>query len=550
MSHVSLQRLPLQILIVLLSATVARPQTAPTSTATVARAQTAPTTSPATTQANAVEQWDIFEIELKGPADANSFDVKLSARFTSGQHAVEAKGFYDGNGTYRVRFMPGRLGAWRYETSSDAALAGKSGEFTCVKPSPGNHGPVGIANTYHFAYADGTPFVPISTTIYGWAHQRSDALQKQTLFTLKHSPFNRVRMAVLPINYGDDNAPRYMPFEEDRNDNDAWIYSRFVPQYFQHIEKRLGQLREMGIEAELILFHNRDGGRTELDRMPAKVDDRYVRYVLARFSAYRNVWWNLANEFDGIRSKRDSDWDRIFQIVEAEDPYHHPRSIHEQNRYYDFHKPWLTYLSVQSELAVEAVGRARVYRTLSNKPVIFDEVKYEGDIPQPWGRLTGEELTRRFWLATIGGTYATHGETFANAPDVRWISRGGELVGLSPKRIAFLKEILATAPPTGLNPIEQDETTGMAGRPGYYYLIYFGNQKPADWTFSLPRGRIRPGTQFKVDVLDTWNMTITPIDQVVTAGRANESERVEADPPVKVPLPARPYMALRIRRVE
>src|SRR6185503_4095308 len=90
-----LQHLPLQILIVLL-------------TATIARAQTAPMMSPATTQADAVEQWGIFEIALKGPADANSFDVKLSARFTSGQYAVETKGFYDGGGTYRVRFMPAR----------------------------------------------------------------------------------------------------------------------------------------------------------------------------------------------------------------------------------------------------------------------------------------------------------------------------------------------------------------------------------------------------------------------------------------------------------
>ena len=30
----------------------------------------------------------------------------------------------------------------------------------------------------------------------------------------------------------------------------------------------------------------------------AAVDDRYLRYVVARLAAYRNVWWSLANEYD------------------------------------------------------------------------------------------------------------------------------------------------------------------------------------------------------------------------------------------------------------
>src|SRR5438309_2127801 len=84
-------------------------------------------------------------------------------------------------------------------------ISGRTGEFTCVQASANNHGPVSAVNTFHFAYADGTPFVPISTTLYGWVNQRSDELQEQTLATLKASPFNRIRMMVLPIRYGDDN---------------------------------------------------------------------------------------------------------------------------------------------------------------------------------------------------------------------------------------------------------------------------------------------------------------------------------------------------------
>src|SRR5436305_1919240 len=89
-----------------------------------------------------VEQWDVYEIALPGPRDGNPFvDVTLTARFTCDGNSVLAHGFYDGDGIYRVRFMPESTGTWRYETQSNRReLAGKSGQFTCVKPTGDNHG--------------------------------------------------------------------------------------------------------------------------------------------------------------------------------------------------------------------------------------------------------------------------------------------------------------------------------------------------------------------------------------------------------------------------
>src|SRR5262249_7647343 len=53
------------------------------------------------------EQWGIYEIALDGPSGGNPFtEVDLSARFSQGDEAVTVPGFYDGDGTYRARFMP------------------------------------------------------------------------------------------------------------------------------------------------------------------------------------------------------------------------------------------------------------------------------------------------------------------------------------------------------------------------------------------------------------------------------------------------------------
>ena len=78
------------------------------------------------------------------------------------------------------------------------------------------------------------------------------------------------------------------------------------------------------------------------------VNDFYLRYAIARLSAYRNVWWSIANEYDLVRTKTLSDWDRFFRIVQAEDPYSHLRSIHHSRVIYDHSKPWCTHASLQS----------------------------------------------------------------------------------------------------------------------------------------------------------------------------------------------------------
>ena len=245
-----------------------------------------------------VEQWGTFEVALKGPADGNPFvDVQLSAAFTQGETKLTAAGFYDGDGTYRVRFMPPTQGEWAYTTASNRAeLNAKTGKLTVGKPAPGNRGPVRVRNTYHFAHADGTPHCSVGTTCYAWTHQ-GETLEEQTLATLKKSPFNKIRMCVFPKWYAfNKTEPALYPFEGKAPNK--WDFERFNPAFFRHLEKRIGQLRDLGIEADLILFHPYDVGHWGFDRMPAAVDDRYLKYVVARLSAYRNVWWSLANEFD------------------------------------------------------------------------------------------------------------------------------------------------------------------------------------------------------------------------------------------------------------
>jgi len=472
--------------------------------------------------AKEVRQWEIFEFSLKGPQNGNPFlDVKFSTEFRYKNRIVEPEGFYDGDGIYRVRFMPDKKGIWTYKTKSNCEeLNGKTGEFTCISAAPGKHGPVRVRKIYHFAYADGTPYYPIGTTCYAWIHQ-GDELEEQTLATLKSSPFNKIRMCVFPKDYTfNKNEPQYYPFE--KKSSEEWDFTRFNPEFFRHLEKRVGNLLQLGIEADIILFHPYD--RWDFSRMDSESDDRYLHYIVARLSAYSNVWWSMANEYDLMREKTMADWNRFFCIIQENDTNRHMRSIHNCRGFYDHSKPWVTHCSIQHW----DLQKARDWRDNYRKPVINDECQYEGNIENNWGNISARELVHRFWLGFVVGTYVGHGETYMHPDDILWWSKGGVLYGESAKRIAFLKDIIENSPAEGISPLGGR----IGGREGEYYLYYLGLHQPVEKKFKLPEGN-----KYKVEIIDTWKMTITPVDGVFEGGFI-------------INLPGKPNIAVRMQKIK
>jgi hypothetical protein len=497
--------------------------------------------------ASRIERWGVFEITLAGPSQGNPFDdIQLAATFTCDGKQVRVPGFYDGEGTYRIRFSPPELGAWSWRSASNVeALDGRSGSFQCVAPARGNHGPVRVTRDgYHFAYADGTPFRQIGTTCYSWALQ-SDARCAETLATLRGAPFNKMRMCVFP----NVASVATNPFEKTGAGLRDWNPTKLDPSYFRRFEDRIRKLGELGIEADIILYHPYDEKRGYSDMKRAD-DERYLRYVTARFGAFRNVWWSMANEYDAVHSKTVADWDHLFEVLVAADPHDRLRSIHQINVYYDARKPWITHASVQNGAAVMDDVSAQLHRSFAEKPVIFDEVRYEGNSTKRWGNLDGPGMVERFWWGTIGGTYVGHSETFNpdHNADYSWLGQGGTLIGTSAPRLAFLRKVMEDGPVPGIEPIQTWWGYHLAGKPFEYYLRYFGSEQPTEWALSLPGHGKDPRNSYRADILDTWNMTVTPVEGVFTmAPRDDYDVHDPARPTIK--LPGKPWIAVRLTKV-
>jgi hypothetical protein len=520
----------------------------------------------------AASLWATFELTLSGPSQGNPFrDVELGAVFRQGDRQVRVTGFYDGDGVYKVRFLPDATGEWTYETRSNTpALDGATGTLDVAPAQPGHHGPVRVSNRHHFRYADGTRYINIGTTAYVWNLQ-GDALEEETLATLAEAPFTKIRMCVFPKHYRyNENEPERYPFPLLKKGESKWVggfsgsgwefdLERFEPGYFRHLEKRIAQLAEIGVEADLIVLHPYD--RWGFARMSAEEDDRYLKYLVARLSAFPNVWWSMANEYDLMAAKSPADWDRLIHVVADNDPYGHLLGVHNCFAFYDHNHPKVTHASIQRP----DPARSALWREQYGKPVSLDEVCYEGDIAEAWGNISGRELVHRFWDGAVNGGYVTHGETFRNPGDVIWWAKGGSLRGESIARIAFLRRLLEEGPDEGLDPMphtgsykvmmaggldkvlmnrlftpvpgEEDWSRvpahfATAGQPHRYYLTYFGQNQPSEVAAAVP-----PGERYAATLIDTWEMTQTPL-----AGDVERGQLLHFEP--------KPYQALLLTRVD
>ncbi|RRN77776.1 DUF5060 domain-containing protein, partial [Pseudoxanthomonas sp. SGD-10] len=474
-----------------------------------------------------VEQWRTFEVSLKHKISGNPFlDVRLQATFSNSDTSYTVDGFYDGADTYKIRFMPVKEGNWTYTTQSNVAqLDNQKGRFICTKASATNKGMVKVANTYHFSYADGSAYLPFGTTAYAWTHMPK-TVQQQTLNSLQQASFNKIRMCVFPKNYElVKEEPELYPFEIKAVQKDAkgaevkvWDFERFNPVFFQTLEQRIADLDALGIEADLILFHPYDKGRWGFDSMPKDVNIRYLKYVIARLSSYKNIWWSLANEWDYVKSKTLEDWNLFAETIAQNDPYKHLCSIHGASAtYYDYSRKEFSHVSFQDETPVQSPSVAGILRNIYHKPVIADEVGYEGNLKNRWGRYSAEEMNHLIWNGVLGGIYVTHGESymFKDKNDIIFWAKGGEFKGESWKRTGFTRRIVESfSNNLQLADIGRDHVTATAGEG--QYLIYFGKQINEYWFFNLPAKnasyqKLQAGKKFKVEVIDTWDMKVTEV---------------------------------------
>lgn len=382
-----------------------------------------------------MKQFEMIELSFFGEILANNYaNIDLYGEFERQGKKTKVHGFYDGDGKYLLRFLPKEVGVYRYVVYG---LFSQEGE---IEVEPNDSCLYIKAVDTHFEDGNGKIYFPFGTTVYGLIHQE-ESLIEETFETLKNSPFNKIRFCLFPKHYAfNENEPQFYPFKKKdpskpiKDNHD--VYSPDLG-YWHHLEKWLSRLGELGIEADIILFHPYD--RWGYNELSQKENLSYLNYVCARLSAFPHVWWSLANEYDlCLKRKSVKDFLEIEEYLSSIDPFHHLLSIHNCFHPYDYARPNITHVSIQTK------DLSDVHNLLSDfsKPVIVDECCYEGDLPAYWGCISASEMTYRFARCLSSGAYCSHGETYLDEHDVLWWAKGGKLKGDSPARIAFLRSLL------------------------------------------------------------------------------------------------------------
>lgn len=491
---------------------------------------------------NTVKQWDRIELTFNSTIDKKHFiNSEITAIITTQNEEFEVSGFYDDNGVFIVRFMPSKVGVYNYVIKSNVAeLNGITGHFECIINDNENiKGVVRVDETYHFKFDNNEPYYPFGTTAYVWNYQLPE-IQNQTIETLSKSPFNKIRMCVFPKHYTYNfKEPEEFPFHG--NIKDGFDFDTFNVSFFRKLEQQIEKLRQLKIEADIIIFHPYD--RWGFSKMDEKVDFRYVKYLVSRLSSFSNVWWSLANEYDLLVHKSMEFWNKVVDIIASQDPYHHLISNHNWHdpfryehytgtkHWYDHTNPKITHASIQHH----DMWFIPFWREQFKKPIMIDECRYEGNVDLGWGNINAEAMTDLFWSILCAGGYATHGDSFLSEDDIIWWSHGGVLKGQSAARIAFLRQIIEEGPVKRLTPIRADGhwDTVIGHVNSDYYLMYFWRNSQPGFKYMT---MLDEHHQYKVEIIDTWNMTIETYPEIVKKGD-------------KVQLQSKQKIALRVTKI-
>ncbi len=245
-----------------------------------------------------VERWDTYEIALaaEGKYDNPFTDVELKVRFSHEESGktISVDGFYDGDSTWRIRFMPLDPGRWSYETQSgDSGLNSKRGSLLCSESEKDYlHGPL-LAEGYHFRHVDGTRRLVVSTRLS--CQFSSPELWKPIVSFLKESRINRVFFIMGGV------AGIVKELYGQGSDGKSVDFSRFKVERFRAIDRFIDTFRQADILASPYFYYFNDG---EQRNMTVEDDRAYIRYGMARFGAYCNVFPVLSNEVDQKFSHR------------------------------------------------------------------------------------------------------------------------------------------------------------------------------------------------------------------------------------------------------
>lgn len=270
--------------------------------------------------------YETFELVVRGRSDGtNPFTRFVIATFShpDEREPIRVEGFYDGEDTWRARFSPERAGEWTYswhlgrQRGSGLLRVGEGPWVT--QPTDGQsirhrgHVHARGESRVGLVHGDGSPHFWVgakwlSAKNYGPPEKTGESNDRQQAGSL-HDAY-----------YSDEAFEAFLDRVAKRGLNGLLLKIGLFPleddgvswdlRWVQRADRWIAAMNERGIYCQITLFepwsrkrgepfqYSLDNNEHVLNAWSAERTadkENYVRYAIARFSGYANVYWELGN---------------------------------------------------------------------------------------------------------------------------------------------------------------------------------------------------------------------------------------------------------------
>lgn len=380
------------------------------------------------------EQWRTVDIPVKTAKEyRNPFeDVDVFGEFTGPEgQKLKLLAFWDGDGTWIVRFAPTAVGEWNYEvTSTDADNTDftGSGTVTCV-PYAGDldiykHGFLKVSEDRDYLeYADGTPFFWLGDTHWTFVTEErwneSNCPKYESQFRACVDKRVAQKFTVYQSNFRDGEGRGIFGVSLDmmhKTEDNGFLPNLEV--FHENVDKKMKYLADCGLVNAVGYAWGFDMSK------PNHGVERYKRlakYTAARYGAYP-VIWTLAGELPGYGGDLEEGvrlWGQVAEECERWCAYENLQSVHlacsrpfpqiYQN------EPWFDFAMSQAghgDFSMDPVMYLEFKEMYKGHPVLESEATYEGANSNEFvSRIIPAKMMRRlaYLIMQCGGCGYTYG---------------------------------------------------------------------------------------------------------------------------------------------
>lgn len=372
-----------------------------------------------------VPQWGRFETAVRNDRHYSDpyTDVTLAVTYTKPDgDTVTFWGFYDGDHTWRLRFMPDQVGTWKYTARFSDGTGRDHGAFECVASDVPGMISQYEDNPIWFAFGSNRPVVirslhvgdrlfadrDNSITGESWSASRRKAL----LDWARRQGYNMLSIASHYLNRDSEGRGRGW------DTPDLWDAEKHRPHWreYRAMERVLDDLASRRMTVYPFAgFFGRDSD------FPQDEDSQllYIRYTLARLGPYWNVLFVVGGPEPRLKGRPYLSTDNINRLgrkIKSLDVFGHLLSVHNPTGDDPFKDmDWTSYGILQGPKTTDrrTLSRGLLRNHHAAKPLYAQETLWPGNKYHP--QYTPDDIRKNAFVMMMSAAAINLGDMNGNS---------------------------------------------------------------------------------------------------------------------------------------